>query len=234
VQAANHPASSAQARPVKVVVWLRDPSRVVFVAIILLGHAAAIHVLMVRIEVRPADQQAGLVALPVHLVPLPPPERATSPERHALPTQRRMVPPGRRLTIEPPREAAISNPSLDADANVRPDWAAQGERIARQWPQTDPGRRTFGNTVQDEPPDPVAPDIFENKSPRRAGYAEMIAPGVERRWISERCYREFGRPPDRIAGTRADLNPITCLISQGPVRSDLFDHLKPEYLKKRE
>ena len=64
--------------------------------------------------------------------------------------------------------------------------------------------------------------------------SEMIEPGVERRWINSRCYREFGTKGVQLPGALPNINPVTCLIGSGPVRDDLFDHLKPEYLKDKE
>jgi hypothetical protein len=77
------------------------------------------------------------------------------------------------------------------------------------------------------------PSVFA-KPAHRAGEIQVLVPGIERRWLSERCYMEFGHPPELFAGRGPRVNPVRCNVGPDEVRGDLFDHLKPDYLKQRE
>jgi hypothetical protein len=133
------------------------------------------------------------------------------------------------------QSAAITLSAPAPESQVSADWATRAGNIARQLAEQDSGARAFGQGAgKDGLREPAAPNFFELDSPRKAGYIEMLGPGVERRWINSRCYRDFGRPPDRIAGTRPDLNPTNCLVGPGAVRDDLFDHIKPGYLEDKD
>jgi len=59
----------------------------------------------------------------------------------------------------------------------------------------------------------------------------MIGPGIERRWVSGRCYWEFGRPPDLLWSPGPRINPLRCMAGSGSADGDLFEHLKPKYLQ---
>lgn len=218
---------------------MREPPRLLFITIILLGHAAAIQFLSVRIEVLRSEDTSGQLALPIRILLAPPPE-ANRPSAEQV---NRIAPANaarrnvERAQVEleerqPSTAITLPAPMLEPESQVRPDWAAQAGQIARQLAGQGFGPHSFGQGgEEDELREPAAPNFFELDSPRKAGYIEMLGPGIERRWISSRCYRDFGRPPDRIAGTRPDLNPINCMVGPGAVRDDLFDHLKPDYLE---
>lgn len=205
---------------------LRARPRLLFIVIILLGHAAALHFFSIRIADSRSVRRAQPMALPIRLVLTPLPQKSAQPARVST----REVPRDVATPVQMSADIRLEQPVAD-----RPDWGVEAGRIARQLAETGSGPKVFGQAGEaDEPGEPAVPNFFESESPRKAGYVEMLGPGLERRWINSRCYREFGRPPDRIAGTRPDLNPIQCMVGPGSPRSDLFDHLKPDNLKDRD
>lgn len=230
-------ANPSHAGAIKVSVTLREPPRVLFVVIILLGHVAAIQLFSIRIEGPSGAQRAAPSAMPIHLMLMTSREMPLAADRGESGVSSMVAPVHGMTEALPeslPESTAIILPSTASVAGPveSTDWVAESGRIARQLAEATSGSRAFGDGAEEERlPDAAAPNFFESKSPRKAGYVEMLGPGVERRWISSRCYREFGKPRDRIAGTRADLNSTQCLVGPGPVRDDLFDHLKPDYLE---
>lgn len=218
---------------------MRERPRLLILATVLSGHAIAIYLMALRFEVQRDSRNVELLSIPIHLTPIQTPEGREQPEGDVveyMPREATHPADWRPIDVPAPAQAtAITLPSLEPLSGERIDWAAQAEQMARKWSEPDPRPMNFGASGQeDEPAEAPAPNFFKSNSPRRAGYSEMLAPGVERIWTSSRCYREFGIPPDRVAGTRPDLNPLTCLGGSGPVRDDLFDHLKPDYLKAQE
>lgn len=218
---------------------MRARPRVLFIVIVLLGHAAAIHVFSLRIAGSRTARTAQPMALPIRLVLSPLPgepaaqARSSSSEAPRPATTAVEVAHDVRFELtEESRAIALPSPGMNPDAGERRDWGAAAGRIARQLAEAGSGPMQFGSAGEEEEPrEPAAPDFFELDSPRKAGYVEMLGPGRERRWINSRCYRDFGKPPYTITGTRPDLNPINCMVGPGSPRSDLFDHLKPDSLK---
>lgn len=223
---------------------MRDPPRTLFLAVILLGHTAAIYLLSIRFERPQQRQNAEFASLPIRLMPLPEVPRTTAPRRGGV--EQLVIGPTRPLDDplddvphQPTeRSETITLPSPEAESQAARDpisWIGQMQAGTGGWGEPDPGTMEFGlEAHQPDPEEPPSLNIFRSNSPRRAGYVEMLEPGVERRWVSSRCYREFGKPSLVIPGTRPDLNPLTCLTGKGPVRDDLFDHLKPDYLKQED
>jgi hypothetical protein len=220
---------------------MRKQPRVLILSLVLLGHTAAIYVLMAGVPTRADDRVAAFPTIAIRLLPMPAPGPGTRPEvfETASSVPRATDPadlPEVILVNGDLAGTALSLPPPETEPGPREriDWASQAAQAARQWAEPDSGPMQFGPAIPgDEPKDPPR-NIFESNSPRRAGYIEMIEPGVERRWISSRCYREFGAKGVQFPGALPTINPVTCLIGSGPVRDDLFDHLKPEYLKDRE
>jgi hypothetical protein len=62
----------------------------------------------------------------------------------------------------------------------------------------------------------------------------MVGPGIERRWVSENCFWEFGRPPPLFTGPLPRINQVQCKLGPAEPNSHLFDEIKPGYLKKRD
>ncbi|HWL62770.1 MAG TPA: hypothetical protein VNQ32_08225 [Steroidobacteraceae bacterium] len=220
---------------------MRDRPRVLILTAILGGHASAIYLLMTGVVAQRDNPRPEFLSYSIRLTPMLIPEIKVQPEGSDLESELRESSQPAELAIVLPEEdqvsTAVSLPTLDDEPEPwkRIDWASQAEQSTRAWSEPDSGPMKFGSTDEDEEPSDDPPrNIFEGNSPRRAGIVEMIEPGVERRWINSRCYREFGRKRDQVAGTRPDLNPVSCLIGSGPVRDDLFDHLKPDYLKGQE
>jgi hypothetical protein len=220
---------------------MRKPSRVLTASLVLIGHAFAIYLLMAGVATRPDNRVAESSTIAIRLMPVSAPERSARPEffepesRVPGPTDPADL-PEIVLVNDDMAGTAISLPSPQPEPGSREriDWASQAEQAARRWSEADSGPMKFGPAnPRDEPAD-APPNFFEGNSPRKAGYIEMIEPGVERRWINSRCYREFGTKGVQLPGALPNINPVTCLIGSGPVRDDLFDHLKPEYLKDKE
>ena len=217
---------------------MRDPRRALVLAVILLGHAVAVYLLSVRIDRPQPRPDAEFLSLPIRLMPLPEPPRSTTPPREG--PDRLVIEPRRPVNEDAPpdpteRSTAITLPSAEVESQDPINWIGQMEARAKGFGDPAPGPMEFGlDTNQPQPEEPAPLNIFRSNSPRRAGYVEMLEPGVERRWVSSRCYRDFGKPALIIPGTRPDLNPMTCLVGEGPVRDDLFDHLKPDYLQDQE
>lgn len=220
---------------------MRKQPRVFILSLVLLGHGAAIYVLMAGVPTRSDNRVPSFPTIAIRLMPMPAPGPGTRPEVFdtASRAPRAIDPadlPEVVLVNDDLAGTAISLPSLETEPGPREriDWASQAAQTARRWSEPDSGPMKFGPANPgDEPTDPSR-NIFESNSPRKAGYIEMIEPGVERRWINSRCYREFGRKGVQLPGALPNINPVTCLIGSGPVRDDLFDHLKPEYLKDNE
>ncbi len=128
--------------------------------------------------------------------------------------------------------AAITLP-IQAEGVAQPeaaiDWVEEGKEAARRLPNvsTDPQEST----------DREPKGIFERETTRhRAGDIEVIGQGIElieRRWINSRCYREFGNMPELRASAGPKVNPIRCNLGSSVPDGSLFDHLKPDYLKRK-
>ncbi len=214
---------------------MRERPRVVIFATVLTGHAVAIYLLAVSGDVQVYPRSVKLLTFPIRLAPNFPVESPPLPQGEMT---RHVPEPAPRLADEAPLPSVISTSSLpepDPTPGEGVDWAGQAEKRSRNWVEPESAPLKFGSSGQSEDPtQELGRNIFESRSPRRAGFVEMIEPGVERRWLSSRCYREFGKRRDSVADTRPDLNPVTCLMGSGPPRDDLFDHLKPDYLKDAE
>lgn len=214
----------------------RDRPRALILATIILGHTVVIYLLWMRVEEPPEIQETVLLSVPITLLPIPDPEVPVSPQDVVPePLPRTPRPAEERVANDLP--AAIEQilvPSQTAEpvAIQLPDFAGDAEKTARAWADSNADSRGFNPAAPArEPANAPGRNIFRLDTPRRAGYTEMLGPGIERRWSNSRCYRDFGVPPDRVAGTRQDLNPLTCLVGPGSLRDDLFDHLKPDYLQ---
>lgn len=220
----------------------KPPPRALILAAILVGHAGVIYLMSLRTEGPEEMPKMEILTIPIHLMPLAANQGPPPPEGDAAPS----APRTRRLPQNVPEEVspartqqsvAITLPPPDTALQAGPeiDWAAQADRMNSDWADSGPPLKASGRVNEDdEPAGSSVRGIFERNSPRQAGYVEMLAPGVERRWSNSRCYRDFGVPADRIAGTRSDLNPLNCITGPSAVRDDLFDHLKPDYLQDRE
>jgi len=205
------------------------PPRLLFGAVIIAGHAAAIYVLTLRVD---WDRDIGpslLAVMPISISLTPILGLPRDEARLEIP--REVNPRIAARELEPPEfEAQAASPGRETDTGKRADILTSFGRSGRHWADVDSKPLEFGRLQEDDPSTPTNRNFFEGTSPRRAGFIEMLESGVERRWISSRCYREFGKSRTAPLGAASDLNPITCLVGPGgSPRSDLFDHLKPEY-----
>jgi hypothetical protein len=207
------------------------PSRPFLLAGILVAHALLIYwMAMSRISLRP-ERSAEFRSQPIFLMPLieepPPLRRAITPA--PAPANRSQVVPTESTAItlvEPVPVAPAGNPP---DFPI--DWNLEAAKAIQKMEQSDSNAVLFGDLPQAEQTTKAPHGVFEKRNPREAGYIEELAPGITRRWISEKCYQEFGHLPPLFAGQGPAVNPVRCIMEGDPY-GDLFDHLKPEYLKK--
>ena len=210
-----------------------DPLRLLFLAVILLAHAVAIYFLSSGTNAPGIVRGDEFPALPIYITPMlePQQQESRSPRAKLAPMKREESPASTAIvTPVPPPEGPVA-PAADS----RPDWESAAteaaERLARSEAEGD--RKYMEETRRDGlPSDKAPPGVFDRDS-HHAGDVQVLGPGIERRWISARCYREFGLPPGLLADSRFNVLPITCLGPQPP-DSDLFDHLKPGYLERKD
>jgi hypothetical protein len=199
------------------------PPRLLILTVLLLCHAAAIYVMGWRIHAPRVPQLDEIRALPIQLMPLP--EREPEPG-HAQPRKVRARP----APTAPPdsrASAPITMPvpeQVPEKAEAGPDWGNEAKEAAERWV------RKHADEIK--LPTRKAPiGIFDIESPHKAGDVDILGPGIERRWLSKSCYREFGHMPKPYTGREMNFPvPISCLGPSKP-RGDLFEELKPEYLK---
>jgi hypothetical protein len=219
-----------------------DRPRLLFSAVILLGHAATIYFLMMGIRAPRIVRDDEFSGLPIYVMSMTEPEREKPRKAEVadgLAAKKSPPPESTAITTpDPLQESSTTQAPVQETSNTdttRPDWALEAQKSVRESGRSTHELKRFGSTPQDGPPSDDAPvSIFDGKSPRRAGYVESLGPGYERRWLSSRCYREFGAPPSLSGGTGFIGTPITCLIGSGPPNGHLFDHLKPKYLSEQE
>jgi hypothetical protein len=216
-------------------VYARDPVRALVLAVIVLGHAVLIHFMAQHISVPRILEADGFSAVPIHLMQIVEPEQAP-PRRN-----RRENRPVASLAplIDPvdednsPESREIATPPMQSATvvpGVRMDWTGEAANADQQIAQA--RRKGFGEAPQDSMPAEKKPlGVFERGPPHRAGDIELFEDGVERRWISSRCYLDFGGPPDPLARRKPRVNPVQCMLGSSEPDGDLFDHLKPRYLK---
>ncbi|MET0280263.1 MAG: hypothetical protein ABW278_03945 [Steroidobacteraceae bacterium] len=199
--------------------------RPVVVVVILLGHAALIAMMVKRAGVTPDPQGDDVLTLPIHLMPMTPPAKAIQRGESVQP---------QRAPSQPVPASVVAPPAPDSnhDAVVTappPDWLGEGRRVAEELSRPRAAPRAFGPA----PPKPVdiePPSVF-NKPAHHAGEIQVIGQGIERRWLSEHCYMEFGHLPPLFPVPGPRVNPVRCNAGSDEVRGDLFEHLRPKYLK---
>lgn len=182
----------------------------------------------VRLEI-----ENGFHSLPIHLIPL-------IEERTPIRIAKAPAPNNKAESYSTESESiAIAEPQqVPAAEGTQPskiDWAKEAETAIQELSQSKPGSPTFGARPKEEPTSDKKPlGVFERKPAHRAaGIIEELGPGLERRWLSEKCYIEFGHLPELIPGSGPRVNPVRCMMGSSSVDGDLFDHLKPGYLKRK-
>lgn len=224
----------------------RGVSRPLWFVLALLSHIAVVCILITGSD--PARQLTaeGTWSSPIYVMPidsmpivdsLPSPHARGVGEtpRQADATEEVASIPVPMLGGEDPAEinTAHTNTVVEPESDApqpRTDWHAGMQRVARESALARPGYQHFGPVAREQEPSLKVPKgIFERGSPFRAGDIQKLDMGAERHWISSRCFREFGHVPE-LFGYRPKVVPVTCLGPSAP-NSDLFDHLKPEYLK---
>ena len=209
---------------------VRGQSRGVVVVAIFIGHAVLIYVLTrtPSLERETADQFSSR---PIYLTPFI--VEPVAARRSRVLTPRREVRP----TATESTALTIAEPVPSSETADTPspqvDWAQEATAAAREVTRPKSGPRQFGDRPEEEPPPQGKYDRPLLKPPaHRAGDIEMLGPGIERRWVSENCYMEFGHPlPELFPAPGPKVNPVRCRL--GSVDGHIFDHLKPEYLKQK-
>lgn len=117
------------------------------------------------------------------------------------------------------------------------DWKSSGAGAARGAVESlirEEGYRPLGPREQRKYALPTPPTIFQQPK-HELGDAEMDPLNYDLVWHNDRCYTELGKPVTPRADARVgNANPPKCkLIGLGKkeTRGDLFEHLKPDYLK---
>ncbi len=207
-------------------------SRTLVWAGILAGHAVLIFVMATSRTPQRLESVAEVHSLPIYLTPLieePPPIRRKVAPAPIIKAPSIAAESTAITTTEPQQVSAVDSPPMP-----QVDWGKEATKAIRNMAQSESGPATSADRPQDEAPSVKGPrGIFEKRSPREAGYIEELAPGITRRWLSEKCYQEFGHLPPLFADQRPAANPVRCIIGSSEPDGDLFDHLKPEYLKRK-
>jgi hypothetical protein len=218
--------------------WRR--SRWVFSTVVLLGHVVVIYFMRESVNSPRAARRDEVSAMPIYIMPLAELGREKPRKVDTIgPIQVKRPRPRESTAIaipEPPRESTATQVPAPQPApdlrTTQPDWVGDAERSVTQLERSTSERRGF--VKEDGPANEAPAGVVDRKSPHRAGAIEILGPGYERRWISSRCYREFGGSPSLLAGHGFKVTPISCLVGSGPPDSDLFEHLRPEYLRRKE
>lgn len=217
-------------------VCTRDPLRAATLVVILLGHAVLIFFMAQHTAIPRILAEDEFPSLPIHLMQIVEPEEQ-APTRRSLQESGLAAPLP--LHGDPVDEIGILEsaefstpvvPSVAEVPGVRIDWtgavAEADQRIAQS------RRKGFGAAPQDPRLSGKKPlGVFERGPPHRAGDIELFEDGIERRWVNSRCYRDFGGPPDPLPRRNPGINLLHCLMGSREADGDLFDHLKPGYLK---
>jgi hypothetical protein len=208
-------------------------SRTLIFVAILASHAVLVYVMATSSTGMRPDIDNGFHSQPIYLIPfieeLPPIPK----EKLPAPTIETQSYSTGSASIEfvAPQEAPDS---LGTQSRTI-DWTKEAEIAIQEMSQSKPGSQNFRDRPEEDPPSGKKPlGVFERKPTHRAaGVIEKLGPGLERRWLSERCYIEFGHLPDLVRGTAPRVNPVRCIMGSSSVDGDLFDHLKPGYLKRK-
>lgn len=189
-------------------------------------------VMATRATVLRPDTEDRIDSLPIYLMPLiedPAPIRkskAPAPTIKAQPSSTEST----AIAIAEPQQV----PDTEDTPAPQVDWAKEAATAIQKMSQSKPEPGKFGDPPQEESSsesEPLGVFAKQRQPRRRAGLIEEPGPGIERRWISEKCYREFGQPPELFAAQGPRVNPVHCMLGPSSVDGDLFDHLKPKYLK---
>jgi hypothetical protein len=215
----------------------RDPARAMALVVILLGHAVLIHFMAQHVSASRILEAEEFSAHPIHLLQIVEPEQ--EPPRRSRQESRPVALPAPQIDPDEqgqsPESTEIGAPQQQTVAEVpraQMDWTGAAAKADQQIAQS--RRKGFGAAPQDDPPSEKKPlGLFERGPQHRAGDIEMFEDGVERRWVSSRCYRDFGGPPNPLARRNPRVNPLHCLLGPSAVDEDLFDHLKPGYMKRK-
>lgn len=201
----------------------------VFAAVVA-GHVVLIY-LMARTTELARDNADGFSSLQIHIWPLS--EEPATPRISRVAPARKVEPRSAEsvaITITEPQQA----PDTPGTSIPQVDWAQEAAAVIQDMTRPKSGPRQFGDRQKEEPP-PDDRYIHPLVKPpaHRAGDIEILGPGIERRWLGERCYMEFGHPLlELFPAPGPKVNPVRCMMGSS-VDGHIFDHLKPEYLKQK-
>ncbi|MEO8316668.1 MAG: hypothetical protein ABI645_17955 [Pseudomonadota bacterium] len=131
----------------------------------------------------------------------------------------------------------VAEPLPDTDLAIplpRVDWAQEVVTTVEAVTRSKREPRKFGALQKKESlPDEESARPLIQPPAHRAGEIEVLGPGIERRWLSENCFMEFGHPLlELFPAPGPKVNPVRCRMGSA-VDGHIFDHLKPEYLKQK-
>jgi hypothetical protein len=208
---------------------LLNPQRLLVLLLVVLGHGLLIYLLTLHSNASRTESTDEFRSVAIYLAPIVELEQG-APRKNsvveATPTNRQKHKESTAIALPVPQAV----PSADI---AQPDWAMEAEEAAQRIANSVAPRRGFGkpsedNVATDKPP----VGIFERGSPHRAGDIEMIGPGIERRWLNENCFQEFGHLPELFPAPGLRVNTVRCLVGRA-ADGTLFEHLKPGYLKQK-
>jgi hypothetical protein len=210
--------------------FFRNPQRLLALLLVVLGHSVLIYLIAMHGHSARTVVVDEVPSIPIYLTPLMEVEQE-APRKADVADHTTSKKPLRKESIS--ITLPVKQPTQIAEIS-RQDWASEAQEAARRMANSVAPRRGFGkppeeDVVIDKPP----VGIFERGSAHRAGDIEMIGPGIERRWYSDRCFQEYGHLPDLFPAPGLRINPVRC--TRGPRNADgtLFEHLTPEYLKQK-
>jgi hypothetical protein len=188
-------------------------SRTLVFAGILAGHAVLIYVMATSSTEARLDAENEFHSLPIYLIPLieePTPIPIAKMSASIVNAQSYLtVTENTSIAIAEPRQV----PAAEGTQPPKIDWAREAGTAIQEMSESKSGSLTFRDRPKEESSSDKKPlGVFERKPAHRAaGIIEELGPGLERRWLSERCYIEFGHLPELIPGRGPRVNPVRCM-----------------------
>jgi hypothetical protein len=220
----------------------REPPRLLFMVAILLGHGLIVYLLLDRTGMLRAAATGEELWSRVYISPLSdrraPSPPSTVPDNPAKADTRRSSREVKAFVPGPiVEQVPLITPKEPAPSDTSPsiDWSREAEDAARRAVLLGANDRDFSDSTKDETrPRRKIEEAPKTERGHRAGDIEMVGPGIERRWVSENCFWEFGRPPPLFAGPLPRIHQVQCKLGPADPNSHLFDEIKPRYLKKQD
>lgn len=197
---------------------LHPPRRTVTLGLVILAHLLAAFLVQraLRPPARTRTNEPSIDIFFLNPTPLPPTARQTRPSPAPRP----------RIATPVPREPDVPKPEESSTAIT--DWRAQGAEAARALSNRPPAAPRIGHEFAPPPP-PPEPSLYGPRNEHPAGTVEQVN-GAERHWVTDQCYFDSQRHPEPVPIAGPKLSSLFCKPDPGG-GSDVFKHLRPDYLK---